>query len=102
MSASNLVRAAQGQVINLLNQIEKISEHVSALQSENDRLATQNAAQFTQITDLLGVLAEITEAAAESGPDSQNLREQISRYITGMEIRAKVASGATVQSISDF
>lgn len=91
MSTSHLVRAAQGQVISLLNQIETISEHVSALQSENDRLTAQNAAQFTQIADLLGILADVTEDAAKLGPDdySHNLREQISRYVTGMEIRSR-------------
>jgi hypothetical protein len=34
MSASRLVRAAQGQVINLLKQIETLCQHVSALQAE--------------------------------------------------------------------
>lgn len=62
------------------------------LERENARLAAQNAAQFTQITDLLGVLADITEAAAESGTDSHNLREQISRYVAGMEIRSRAST----------
>lgn len=92
MSASRLVRAAQGQAIDLLNQIEKMSEHISALQSENDRLTTQNTAQSAQIADLLWILADITEAAAESGPDFSNLQEQISRYVTGMEIRSRASA----------
>lgn len=89
MSASRLVRAAQGQVMNLLDQINELSLHIDSLQSERDRLAAQNAAQFTQITDLLGVLAEITEDSAKPNPDLHNLREQISRYVTGMEIRSR-------------
>lgn len=92
MSASRLVHAAQVQVIDLLNQIEKMSKHISALQSENDRLTAQNTAQFTQITDLLGVLAEIIEDSAKPNPDLHNLREQISRYITGMEIRSRASA----------
>lgn len=135
MSASRLVRAAQGQVIDLLNQIEKMSEHISALQSENDRLtaqnttqtqasshseqlyrkpdhvsnlsfenaflkrrnsylSSQNTAQSAQIADLLWILADIAEAAAELGDDDRNnnLRDQISRYVTGMEIRSRASA----------
>jgi cell division protein FtsB len=55
MSASRLVRAAQGQVLNLLDQIRELSLHIDSLQSENDRLVAENAAQLAQITDLLGV-----------------------------------------------
>lgn len=94
MSASRLVRAAQGQAINLLKQIERVSEHVSALQSENDRLTAQNTAQSAQIADLLWILADITEAAAELDDNNRNsnLREQISRYVTGMEIRSRTST----------
>lgn len=96
MSASRLVRAAQGQVIGLLNQIEKMSEHISALQSENDRLTAQSTAKSAQIADLLWVLADIaetaTEAATDPDPDLHNLREQISRYVTGMEIRSRASA----------
>jgi hypothetical protein len=58
MSASRLVRAAQGQVLNLLDQIRELSLHIDSLQSENDRLVAENAAQLAQITDLLGVREE--------------------------------------------
>lgn len=99
LERENARLVAQAQTPNNPEQLYRKPDPVSHLSFENaflkrrnSYLSAQNAAQFAQITDLLGVLAEITEASAKSDTDHTNLRDQISRYVTGMEIRSRVST----------
>ena len=80
MSASRLVRAAQGQVINLLKQIEALCQHVSALQAE---LAKAKA-----------ILASIEEDGTEERNAALGLRRELTTE------RARLDSGRILLTVS--
>ena len=80
MSASRLVRAAQGQVINLLKQIEALCQHVSALQAELDKAKA--------------ILASIEEDGTEERNAALGLRRELATE------RARLDSGQILLTVS--
>ena len=80
MSASRLVRAAQGQVINLLKQIEALCQHVSALQAELDKAKA--------------ILASIEEDGTEERNAALGLRRELATE------RARLDSGQILLTVA--
>ena len=88
MSASRLVRAAQGQVINLLKQIEALCQHVSALQAELDKAKA--------------ILASIEEDGTEERNAALGLRRELATERARLDWLEKRGPWESWKSWNDF